>query len=86
MELTIDIPERVVERAAALGLPVGTLISQALDQIAEEPIPEGFVRLGNSPSTPEGRARAAASIREIASRHTLGGLKVTDLIKEGRRG
>jgi hypothetical protein len=38
MEMTIDIPEKVVERAAALGLPVSTLVSQALDQIVEAPI------------------------------------------------
>ena len=35
MELTIEIPEKVVERAAALGVPVTTLVSQALDQIVE---------------------------------------------------
>jgi hypothetical protein len=38
MELTIDIPEKVVERAAALGLPVSTLVSQALEKIAESPV------------------------------------------------
>jgi hypothetical protein len=37
MEMTIDIPEKVVERAAALGLPVSTLVSQALDQIVGVP-------------------------------------------------
>jgi hypothetical protein len=35
MEMTIDIPEKVIERAAALGLPVSTLVSQALDQIVK---------------------------------------------------
>jgi hypothetical protein len=34
--MTIDIPEKVVERAAALGLPVSTLVSRALDQIVED--------------------------------------------------
>jgi hypothetical protein len=38
MELTIEIPEKVVERAAALGVPVTTLVSQALDQIVETPM------------------------------------------------
>jgi post-segregation antitoxin (ccd killing protein) len=42
MVLTIDIPEKVVERAAALGLPVSALVSQALNEIGEEPIPEGL--------------------------------------------
>jgi hypothetical protein len=40
MLLTIDIPEKIVERAAALGLPVSTLVSQALNKLAEEPLPK----------------------------------------------
>jgi hypothetical protein len=82
MELTIDIPERLVRRAAALGVPVETLVAQALDQIADEPIPPGFVRLGVPTMT---REEATASIREIQKNHTLGGLKIKDLIEEGRR-
>jgi hypothetical protein len=82
MEMTIEIPEKVVERAAAFGLPVSTLVSQALDQFAEEPIPPGFVQLGVPAMT---RADATAEIREIASKHTPGGLKIKDLIEEGRR-
>jgi hypothetical protein len=39
MEMTIAIPKKVIERAAALGVPVSTLVSQALDQIAESRIP-----------------------------------------------
>jgi len=81
MVLTIDIPEKVVERAAALGLPVSTLVSQALNEIGEEPLPEGFVRLGTSTVNP---VEATRIIRELASRHTLGGLKIKDLIEEGR--
>lgn len=38
MELTIEIPEKVVERAAALGVPVTTLVSEALDRIAQAPV------------------------------------------------
>jgi len=81
MVLTIDIPEKVVGRAAALGLPVSTLVSQALNQIGEEPLPPGFVRLGSSDLDP---AKATVIIRDIASRHTLGGLKIKNLIEEGR--
>ncbi len=82
MTLTVDIPEKVVQQAAKLGVPVEKLVSQAIDEIGEEPLPPGFVRLG----TPRGTAKeAAASIREIASRHTLGGLNIKDLIEEGRR-
>jgi hypothetical protein len=82
MVLTIDIPEKVVERAASLGVPVDKLVAEAINGIGEEPLPPGFVRLGTSPLNP---AQATAMIREIASRHTLGGLKIKDLIEEGRR-
>jgi hypothetical protein len=82
MEITIEIPDNVIQRAEALGLPVSTLVSQALDQIVEEPVPPGFVRLGKSSMT---RAEATASILEIQRTHTLGGLKIKDLIEEGRR-
>lgn len=82
MVLTIDIPDKVVERAAALGLPVTTLVSQALNEIGEDPLPEGFVRLGTSPIDP---TEATRIIRELSSHYTLGGLKIKDLIEEGRR-
>jgi hypothetical protein len=119
MELTIEIPDKLIQRAAELGVPVKSLVSQALEQIsaappapskaeniadllampegsdidfdpprlqgpfyAEEPIPPGFVRLGVPTMT---REEATASIREIQKNHTLGGLKIKDLIEEGRR-
>ncbi len=85
MTLTIEVPERVVAKAAELGVPVETLVSRALDGIGEEPIPQGFRLLrGDEPPsmTPK---EATAGIREIQSRHTLGGLKIKDLIEEGRR-
>jgi hypothetical protein len=36
MTLTIDIPEKIVERANELDLPVSTLVSQVLDAAAAE--------------------------------------------------
>jgi len=82
MVLTIDIPEKLLARAEVLGRPVAELVSQAIDDIVEGPLPPGFVRLGTSTKTP---AEAAADIRDIASRHTLRGIKIKDLIEEGRR-
>ena len=82
MELTIKIPERVIERANALGVPVNALVDQALNQIGEEPIPPGFVRLGVPTMT---RLEAKAAILEIQRTHTLGGLNIKELIEEGRR-
>jgi hypothetical protein len=82
MELTIEIPERVIKRAEELGVPVKTLVDQALNQIVEEPVPPGFVRLGVPTMT---RAEAKAAILEIQRTHTLGGLNIKELIEEGRR-
>jgi hypothetical protein len=82
MTLTVDIPGKVIQHAAETGVPVEQLVSRAIDEIAEEPLPPGFVRIGYSRKTP---AEAGASIREIASRNTLGGLNIKDLINEGRR-
>jgi hypothetical protein len=61
---------------------IDRMLSFANNQVGEEPIPPGFVRLGVPTMT---RAEAAASIREIQKNHTLGGLKIKDLIEEGRR-
>ena len=36
MTLTIDIPEKIVERARELGVPVNTLVSQTLDALATD--------------------------------------------------
>ena len=45
-------------------------------------VPNGFRRLGTSRYT---RDEAAEGIRQIAEKHTLGGLRIKDLIEEGRR-
>ena len=90
MTLTVEIPDKVVKHAQQVGRPVEDLVTQAIDQIAETsptedrrgPPPEGFMWLGRAIRT---REEAAASIRDIASRSTLGGLKVRDLIEEERR-
>jgi hypothetical protein len=82
MELTIDIPEKVIAHAASVGKPVSQLVSQAIDNIVAGPLPPGFARLGTSTKS---RIDAAADIRDIAATHTLDGIKIRDLIEEGRR-
>src|ERR1700688_3196085 len=39
MELTIKIPEKLIKRAEELGLPVKTLVDQALLQILDADVP-----------------------------------------------
>ncbi len=82
MTLTIEVPERVVERAAELGVPVDALVAQAFDVIVPTALPAGFERLEGASSS---AAEAGAAIRQIASRNTLGGIKIKELIEEGRR-
>lgn len=82
MVLTIDIPEKLVAHATAVGRPVSELVSQAIGNIVDAPLPAGFARLGTSTKS---RAEAAADIRDIAAKHTLRGIKIRDLIEEGRR-
>ena len=36
MTLTIDVPEKIVQRAEELGVPVSTLVAETLDALAEE--------------------------------------------------
>ena len=79
---SIEVPESVIARAATLGVPVETLVTQALEEITREPILPGFVPLGKPTHTP---AEAGELIRLIASRHSLGGLSIKNLINEGRR-
>jgi hypothetical protein len=87
MEMLVEIPERVVEHAAALGVPVSEVVAQALGEIGAEPAREvepsheGFVRLSSRPSDPK---KGIAMIREVAARHTLGGISIKELIEEGR--
>jgi len=91
MTLTIEIPENVVRRAELSGRPVAELVEQAVSSLDREPNEfeirrgpptPGFRWLGVPTMSPE---EAAANMRELASRSTLGGLKIKDLIEEDRR-
>jgi hypothetical protein len=89
MQMTIEVPEEVVERAAQLDLPVEAFVRNALAAAVQSPSArndshDGFSVTGEH-STAADRHRATESIREIARQHTLGGLKIKDLIEEGRR-
>jgi hypothetical protein len=54
MELTIEIPEKLIKRAEELGLPVKTLVDQALDQILDAPIPGRAGNIVDLLAIPEG--------------------------------
>jgi hypothetical protein len=54
MELTIEIPERLIKRAEELGLPVKTLVDQALNQILDAPGPDKAGNIVDLLAMPEG--------------------------------
>lgn len=81
MQVTIDIPEEVVARAKADGLTVEEYVLRRVEPDSGGVRP-GFVRFGPGSKTPE---EAGADILELQKRTTLGGLKIKDLINEGRR-
>ena len=91
MTLTIEIPENVVRRAELEGRPVAELIEEAVYTLDREPNEfeirrgpptPGFRWLGTPTMSPE---EAGVRIRELASKSTLEGLKIKDLIEEDRR-
>jgi prevent-host-death family protein len=45
---------------------------------------ERFIRLGRPDATEADRAKAIEQIKKFRKRHSLGGLKIKDLIEEGR--
>ena len=54
MELTIEIPEKLIKRAEELGLPVKTLVDQALQQIADAPAVSNVGSIADLISMPAG--------------------------------
>lgn len=88
MLMTIDVPDQIVRAAEVHGITV----EQELQRLAKpqtEPDLTGLKPWGVTHESPEiaaeARRRATDSIREIASRNTLGGLNIEDLVNEGRK-
>jgi hypothetical protein len=79
MQITVDIPDEIAAQVQARGL---TLDAYVQDLIASEAAKPKLIRLGPGPYTPE---EAARSIRESRKNSRLDGLKIKDLINEGRR-
>ncbi len=82
MVMTLDIPDKILQEAEARGVSVESYLQDAFADDAETGPMPGFTRIAGLRGNPKA---AAASIREIASRNTLGGLKIKDLVNEGRK-
>jgi len=81
MQVTVNIPDEVVEQMQSRGLSVDAYVQRlvAADAVVSK---HGLVRLGPGPYTPE---EAGRQIRELRKGNRLDGLKLKDLIEEGRR-
>ena len=81
MVMTVDVPEKILRDAASNGITVEQQLLR-LAQAGREPDLVGLVPLNPGQRDPEA---AADRIQEFASRHTLGGLKIRDIVDEGRK-
>ena len=88
MVMTIDIPDQIIRQAEANALTVEQLLHRMANS-DHEPDLTGLVPWGVVHESPEAaseaRKRAANSMCEIASRNTLGGTTIRELINEGRK-
>ncbi len=84
MQIVIDIPETLAHKAEAAGLDVPTYLQRLIerDSLVEPGNEPPSVRFGPGSMSP---AEAEADILEMQKRYTLGGIKIKDLIEEGRR-
>ena len=82
MTITVSVPDILAEQAAAQGLSVENYVERLAEQAAQTPDQPRWVRLGPGRLTPQ---EAGHDIRELRKGVTLGGLKMKDLIHEGRK-
>lgn len=77
MTITVSVPDQLAEQAAAQGLSVEAYVERLAGQLVQCPgVPLPRYR------TP---AEAVAHLREVRKGVTLGGLKIKDLVNEGRK-
>jgi hypothetical protein len=84
MQITLEIPDELATEAENRGVSVESYVKELVD-VARKPRPEikwRSLSLGPGPYTPE---EAVRNIRELRKKNTLGGLKIRDLINEGRK-
>jgi hypothetical protein len=81
MQVTVNIPDEVAAQVQSRGLSLDAYVQRlvASDAVVSK---HGLVRLGPGPYSPE---EAGRWIRELRKGNRLDGLKIKDLIEEGRR-
>jgi hypothetical protein len=81
MQVTVNIPDTLAAQIQASGLALETYV-QGLVASDAAVLKHCLVRLGPGPYSP---AEAGRRIREMRKDNRLDGLKIKDLIEEGRR-
>jgi hypothetical protein len=76
MQLTIDIPDETAALLQSRGVEIVSLVEEAVAREAQ---------LARSLPSADAVADAVDRIRERRNRLSLGGLKIRDLIHEGRK-
>jgi hypothetical protein len=81
MQVTVNISDEVAAQVLARGLALDVYVQGLVVSDAACPKPR-LARLGPGPYSP---AEAGSRIRELRKGNRLNGLKIKDLIEEGRR-
>jgi len=81
MQVTVDIPNEIAAQVQARGLALETYLQALVASDAASP-KLGLTRLGPGPYTPE---EAGQNIRELRKGILLNGIRIKDLIEEGRK-
>lgn len=82
MRVTLDIPDRIADKAQAEGVPVEVYLRH-LVELDLSGVTERHAIVSGVPAMSP--AEAGADILEMRKRYTLAGIKIKDLIEEGRR-
>ena len=75
MQVTINVPEQLAKLAQARGVPVETYVEEVLARESQQA----------ARRDPRVIAEAIEQIKELRKGNRLGGLKIKDLINEGRK-
>jgi len=81
MQVTVNIPDEFAAQVQARGLALEAYVQELVVSDASMSRPR-LVRLGPGPYSP---IEAGRQIRELRKGNCLDGLKIKDLIEEGRR-
>jgi post-segregation antitoxin (ccd killing protein) len=75
MQVTVNVPEELAEQARARGLAVAAYVEEVLARESQQSAPKDLRAVGE----------AIDRIKELRKGNTLSGLKIKDLINEGRK-